>query len=122
MWYVEYDPGARVLTVRLTQQVTAANMRQIMRVHVQALSSTSGEPFRVLADLRGLAPLDREAATLFAEVKRAAAALPGYRGRAVLVDSATVALQQRRTSVEHQSDATELITPDEQEARSFLSG
>lgn len=122
MWLVEYDPSTRILTVRLRAQVGVASLRQLLRAHDQALAATGGEPFYVLVDLRGLTPLDREAANLFTDVKRAAAALPSFRRRAVLVDSPTIALQQKRTSLESQTTEGELITMDERDALAFLRG
>lgn len=120
MWFVEFDPGTQVLTLRLKAQVTSAQLRQIMRAHAQALAATGGLGFGVLADLRGLTPLDREAANLFTDVKRAGAAMPTFRRRAVLVDSPTIALQQNRTSIESDTTAEEIITSDEAEALTYL--
>ena len=68
----------------------------------------------------GLAPLDREAANLFTDVKRAGSAMPTFQRRAVLVDSPTIALQQKRTSMESDDVAREIITSDEAEAMTFL--
>ena len=122
MWSIEFDPGSRVLTLRLVSQVTALQMRGLARAHGEALAATGGEPFKILADLRGLAPLDTEAAVLFNDVRRAAKAMVGFRVRAVLTDSATVAMQQRRAMIEEGSSSkVELITMDESEARGFLS-
>jgi hypothetical protein len=120
MWFVEFDPATQILTLRLRAQVSAGHMRQIMRAHAQALASTGGLTFGVLADLRGLAPLDREAANLFTDVKRAGSAMPTFQRRAVLVDSPTIALQQKRTSMESDDVAREIITSDEAEAMTFL--
>lgn len=120
MWFVEFDPSSQILTLRLKAQVTSANLRHIMRAHAQALAATGGLPFSVMADLRGLAPLDRESANLFSDVKRAGAAMPTFQRRAVLVDSPTIALQQKRTSVESETAKDEIITSDEAEAIAFL--
>ncbi len=120
MWFVEFDPATQILTLRLRAQVSAGHMRQIMRAHAQALASTGGLTFGVLADLRGLAPLGREAANLFTDVKRAGSAMPTFQRRAVLVDSPTIALQQKRTSMESDDFAREIITSDEAEAMTFL--
>lgn len=122
MWSIELDPITHLLTLRLLQQVTVPQMRTLARAHAQALASTGGEPFKVLADLRGLTPLDVDAATIFGDVRRTASALSGFLGRAVIADSATVAMQQRRTVMEEGATAKlELITMDEAEARAFLS-
>ncbi len=120
MWCIEYDPATRVLAIRITRQVTLANVRALMRSHAQALAATGGAAFRVLADLRGLAPLDNDSAQLLSDMKRAGQALPGFKSRVVLCDSATVAMQQRRTSLEEDTATDELITFDEDEARRAL--
>lgn len=120
MWAIEYDPTTHVLAIRITRQATAAHLRALMRTHQQALAATGGAPFRVLADLRGLAPLDSETAQLLSDVKRAGQALPGFVERVVLCDSATMAMQQRRTSLQDETAKQELITFDEDEARRHL--
>ncbi len=120
MWFVEFDPATQILTLRLKAQVTSANLRQVMRAHAHALAATAGVTFSVLADLRGLAPLDRESANLFTDIKRAGAAMPAFQRRAVLVDSPTIALQQKRTSAESDTAHGEIITSDEGEAVSYL--
>lgn len=116
MWRIEYDPGQRLLTIRLTQEVREVEMRALARSHAQALEATGGQPFRVLVDLRGLHPLDLDAAAIFGDMKRVAGKLDGYKGRAVLVDSATIAMQQRNTTLEDGGDPTELITLESEEA------
>ncbi|UJR81251.1 Hypothetical protein I5071_33070 [Sandaracinus amylolyticus] len=121
MWSIEFDPSTRLMTLRLVHQVTAPQMRALSRAHASALAATGGEPFKVLGDLRGLTPLDIESASLFTELRRAAASLPGFVRRAVLTDSPTVAMQQRRSVYEEGgSRERELITLDEGEARAFL--
>lgn len=120
MWCIEYDPATHVLALRITRQATSAHLRALMRSHAQALAATGGASFRVLADLRGLAPLDNESAQLLSDVKRAGQAMPGFKNRVVLCDSATVAMQQRRTSLQDETAEQELITFDEDEARRAL--
>lgn len=123
MWSIELDPATRVLSLRLVHQVTATQMRALSRAHSQALGAALAETFRVFADLRGLAPLDSEALAVFAEVRRTASTHAGYRGRAVLTDGATVAMQQRRIALEDAASiaASELITGELAEARTFLA-
>lgn len=120
MWCIEYDPASHVLAIRVARQASAADVRALMRAHTQALAATGGASFRVLTDLRGLMPLDPESAQLFSDVKRAAQSLPGFTARVVLCDSATVAMQQRRTSLEDHTADHEVITFDENEARRHL--
>lgn len=122
MWSIEFDPTTHLMTLRLVHQITSGQMHALARAHAQALASTGGDGFRVLADLRGLTPLDLDSASIFGEVRRSAATLPGFRCRAVLTDSPTVAMQQRRTVIDEGGPRDrELITLDEDEARAFLA-
>ena len=121
MWSIEFDPTTRLMTLRLVYQVTSPQMRALARAHASALVATGGEPFKVLGDLRGLTPLDTEAATILSDLRRAAASMPGFRRRAVVTDSPTVAMQQRRSVYEEGGGrGRELVTLDEAEARAFL--
>ena len=120
MWHIEYDPDRRLLTLSMREQVFGRDMRDLSRAHARALEATAGATFRVLLDLRGLHPLDSEAADMLGDMKRVAAQLEGYLGRAVLVDSPTVAMQQRNSTIEDGGDARELITLDATKAREFL--
>lgn len=120
MWRIEYDPSQLLLTMRLREHVNAIEMRSLGQRHADALEATGGEAFRVLVDLRGLHPLDAESAGVLSDMKRVAAQLVGYRGRAVLVDSPTIAMQQHNTTFEEGGDECELITDDLEEALGFL--
>lgn len=121
MWRVEFDPDCQLLRIRLTREVDLSEMRLLARAHARALEATGGEPFRVLVDLRGLRPLDTQAAELLRDMKRVAVRLEGYRGRAVVVDSPTVAMQQHNATLEEGGDEREFITMEETQAQSFLS-
>jgi anti-anti-sigma regulatory factor len=120
MWRVDFDPDERLLTLRLAAEVEVAQMRALAQAHARALEATGGEPFCVLVDLRGLHPLDGAAADVLGDMKRVAARLDGYLGRAVLVDSPTVAMQQRNATFEDGGDDREVITMDEAVARRFV--
>jgi hypothetical protein len=115
MWRVELEPDAQLLTIAARKRLVAADVRELALAHAGALAATGGGPFRLLVDLRGLAPLDPDAVALFGELKRAAAAREGCQGVIVLADSATVAMQQRRTCVPN-----ELVTEDPVEALGHL--
>ena len=120
MWRIEYDPDSRLLSLCLTEHVTPSDMRDLARAHARALEATGLEPFRVLVDLRGLTLLDGTAADVLADMKRVAASLEGYLGRAVLVDGPTVAMQQRNTTLEDGGDDRELVTLNPMEAQRFV--
>ena len=122
MWRIEYDPDERLMRLSMRETVYGRDMRDLARAHARALEATGGAPFRVFLDLRGLHPLDGEAARILGDMKRVAARVNGYRGRAVLVDSPTIAMQQRNATVEDGGDERELITLDESAAKSFLEG
>jgi hypothetical protein len=122
MWRVEYDPGQRVLTMRLSHEIREIEMRAAASAHAQALEASGGQSFAVLVDLRGLHPLDVNAAAVLTDMKRVALAVEGYRGRAVLVDSPTVAMQQRNATLEEGGDSAELITLDADEAQRHVRG
>ncbi|MFW6051396.1 MAG: hypothetical protein ACODAU_09490 [Myxococcota bacterium] len=119
MWKISFEPDRHLLTLRLRGHVGPIQMREIAAAQAQALEATGGTSFRVLIDLRGLHPMEAEAVALFADMKRVAAAVPGYEGCAVLADSPTVAMQQHRARLE--ADTGELITMDEGEVRRFLT-
>lgn len=121
MWRIEYEPHEHQLEIYLREQVFGRDMRDLARAHARALEATGRTPFRVLVDLRGLHPLDSESSRIFADMKRVAASLPHYRGRAVIVDSPTVAMQQRNLTMEDGGDERELITRDARAAEEFLA-
>jgi len=120
VWHLVYDPAERLLTLSMREQVFGRDMRDLAKAHARALEATAGTPFRMLLDLRGLHPLDPEASEMLGDMKRVAVRLDGYRGRAVLVDSPTIAMQQRNTTIEDGGDDRELITPDPMKASEFL--
>lgn len=121
MWRIEFDPDAHRLSIRLTDHVSAAQMRELSGAHAEALESTGGEAFKVFIDLRGLFPLESEAVAVLGAMKRIASEMTGCQGFAVLADSPTVAMQQRRTRVDPDTNPDrELITLDPDQAKRFL--
>jgi len=122
VWRIEYDPDERLLRLSMRETVYGRDMRDLARAHARALEATGGASFKIFLDLRGLHPLDAEAARILGDMKRVAARVDGYEGRAVLVDSPTIAMQQRNATVEDGGDERELITLDESAARGFLDG
>ena len=121
MWIVTYEPTTRALTLRLRDHVGAAEARQLADAQIEAIEATAGTPFKVLLDLRWTQALDSDAVGTLSDLKLAAAASAGFRGLVVLVDSATIAMQQKRTSIlEAHPAAKELVTIDPDEATRAL--
>lgn len=118
MWKVRFDPDRALVVLRLVDHVGTLQMREVSEAYAEALEATGQSPFRVLVDLRGLVPLEADAAAILSHMKRLAASLPGHRGCLVLTDSPTIAMQQHRTR--GTPPATEIITMDENEARRIL--
>lgn len=122
MWRIEFDPDVHRLSIRLTDHVSASQMRELSNAHAEALEAAGGEPFELFLDLRGLFPLESEAAAILGGMKRIAAELPGCCGFAVPADSPTIAMQQRRTPLSIDTDpGRELITLDPDQAERFLA-
>lgn len=122
MWRIEVDPDEERLSLRLTDHVSASQMRELANAHVEALEHTGSAPFKVFLDLRGLFPLEADAVAILGAMKRMAAEVPGFRGLAILADSPTVAMQQRRTRVGAGTNPDrELITLHPDQAKRFLA-
>lgn len=118
MWKVRFDPDRAVVTLRLLEHVGTQQMREVSEAHARALEATAQAPFRLLVDLRGLVPLEDDAAAALSHMKRLAASQAGYRGCVVLTDSPTIAMQQHRTR--GTPTPSEVITMEADEARRFL--
>ena len=121
MWRIEYNPANSILTLRLRDHVSLADLEQMAQPYAEALGATGAATFKVFFDLRGLFPPDTQAVTYIGAFKQLAIEVKGCQGCAVLADSPTVVLQQRRTRVTAGEQAiTQLVTLDAEEARRFL--
>jgi hypothetical protein len=103
-------PGVLLVVVRGSPSI--AEMQEFVELHNRAIEEYKGAPYRVMCDLRDLQPLGPEAAAMFAQAKSFSRVRPNFQGSAVLVSSATVAMQHRRTSVEAGVMDSELISDD----------
>lgn len=107
--------------LRLWGSVKHAEMEAFVVEHNAAIDGFNAADYRVLCDLRGLSPLSPEASSAFERAKAYSAAHSSFRGSAVLVDSAVVALQHERTSTTSGVMSSELITDDEAAAHQHLA-
>ena len=121
MPYTVGTTSAGVLELRLWGSIKLAEMSAFVAEHNAAIDGFGGADYRVLCDLRGMAPLSPEASAVLEEGKAYSAAHPNFRGSAVLVDSALVALQHERTSTASGVMSTELITDDVAAAQRHLA-
>jgi hypothetical protein len=123
MWKIHFSPSERRLSIHLVAEVGAEQLHELAIAHARALESTAGQPFKVFIDVRGLFPMEPEAVTVLAEIKRVAASVEGCSGMVILADSPTVAMQQHRTRQKTRGGReAELITLDPNEATRFLAG
>jgi hypothetical protein len=115
---IESQPG--VLRFTIEGLLSAAEARAFVVAHNYAVDRMGDEDYVVFGDLRGLKPLSPECAELVEQAKRYSAGKRNFRGSAILVKDAVVALQHRRTSITGGVMATELISHSEKECREHL--
>jgi hypothetical protein len=105
---------------KLAGKLSEDEARAFVDAHNRAIDAFGRRPYRVWVDLKDLSPLSPEAAAEVELAKRYSSQKPNFLGSAVLVSSATVAMQHRRTSVSGGVSAKELISEDEAALRAHL--
>jgi len=119
-WEVAGSSTPGVLKCTFRGRLTVEEMEGFVEAHNRAVDDMQGRDYKVWVDLRDLQPLSPEAAEVMEQAKRHSAKQPNFRGSAVLVSGATVALQHRRTSTTGGVMDTEFISDDEQACLRFL--
>jgi hypothetical protein len=119
-WAVDTKSEPGLLRLELEGRLTVEEARAFVEAHNEAIRQYRGRPYQVWVDLTKLVPLSAEAAAVVELSKRFSSGQPNFRGSAVLVASATVAMQHRRTSVNGGVMGTELISDDEGALRAHL--
>jgi hypothetical protein len=117
---VDTDSRAGQLHFMLEGLLTAAEARAFVAAHNRAVDELSDRDYVVFGDMRAARPLSLECAEIIEQAKRYSAGKRNFRGSAILVKDAVVALQHRRTSVSGGVTATELISHSEEECREHL--
>ena len=112
-WTVDYKTRPGIVHMTLTGTLTVDDMRAFLAAHNAAVDAMGGRDYRVFVDIRGLVPLAANATELMEQAKAYSNAHDNFRGSAVLVNSATIGLQHRRTSIGGRVIDTELISDDE---------
>jgi hypothetical protein len=119
-WAVDAKSEPGLLRLKLEGRLTVEEARAFVDAHNEAIRQYRGRPYQVWVDISELLPLSIEAAAVVELSKRFSSQQPNFRGSAVLVASATVALQHRRTSIDGGVMGTELISEDEGALRAHL--
>ena len=110
-WNVDSStPG--VLRLTLEGRFTVDEMMAFVTAHNRAIDEYLSSDYKVWCDISKLLTLGLECAALFEKAKQYSNLHSNFRGSAVLVSSAVVALQHRRTSLEGGVMNTELISQD----------
>lgn len=108
---VKRKPG--ILWLRLEGVFAIEEMAAFVSAHNAAIDAFGGKDYKVFCDIRRLQPLSPECAAALEQAKRYSNQHLNFRGSAVLVSSATIALQHRRTSTSGGVMTTELISENE---------
>jgi hypothetical protein len=96
----------------LDGRLTVEEMTAFVDAHNRAIDQYGGHDYKVWCDISKLHTLSPECAQLFEKAKQYSSGHRNFRGSAVLIASAVVAMQHRRTSVDGGVMSTELISPD----------
>jgi hypothetical protein len=119
-WKVDATSEPGVLRLTLIGNISEEEMRAFVLEHNSTIDAYAGADYKVWCDISQMRPLGQAAANLLESAKKHSASKPNFRGSAVKVSSATVALQHRRTSIGGGVMSTELISDDEDELRAHL--
>jgi hypothetical protein len=120
-WHVDGTSTPGLLKIRLEGTLSTAEMRAFVDAHNAAIDALKGAEYHVWVDLRKLLPLGPEATELMEVAKRHSVSNPSFRGSAVHVASATVAMQHKRTTMAVGATDTELISEDETVLRAHIA-
>lgn len=112
-WRVDAIQRPGIVWLELDGSFNVEEMRAFANAHDQAIENLGGRDYKVFCDIRGMQPLAPECAELFERCKRFSASRSNFRGSAVHVASAIVAMQYRRTSVASGVADTELQSEEE---------
>ena len=109
-WNVDATSTPGVLRLTLSGRLTLDEMTAFVDAHNGAIDGYGDSDYKVWCDISTLLTLSPECAHLFEKAKQYSNAHRNFRGSAVLVAGAVVALQHRRTSVDGGVISTELIS------------
>jgi len=111
-WNVDATSTPGILRLILDGRLTLDEMTAFVDAHNRAIDSYGGRDYKVWCDISKLLTLSPECAHVLEKAKHYSNAHRNFRGSAVLVASAVVALQHRRTSADSGVLSTEMISQD----------
>jgi hypothetical protein len=111
-WNVDATSTPGILRLTLDGRLTLDEMTAFVDAHNRAIDDYHDRDYKVWCDISKLLTLSQECAHMFEKAKHYSNAHRNFRGSAVLVASAVVALQHRRTSVDGGVMSTEMISQD----------
>jgi len=111
-WNVDATSTPGILRLTLDGRLTLDEMTAFVDAHNHAIDSYGGRDYKVWCDISKLLTLSPECAHVLEKAKHYSNAHRNFRGSAVLVASAVVALQHRRTSADSGVLSTEMISQD----------
>jgi len=111
-WNVDATSTPGILRLTLEGRFTLDEMAAFVEAHNRAIDDYGDSDYKVWCDISKLLTLSQECTQLFERAKLYSNAHKNFRGSAVLVTNAVVALQHRRTSFESGVMPTELISQD----------
>jgi hypothetical protein len=111
-WNVDATSTPGILRLTLDGRLTLDEMTAFVDAHNRAIDDYRDRDYKVWCDISKLLTLSQECAHMFERAKHYSNAHRNFRGSAVLVASAVVALQHRRTSVDGGVMSTEMISQD----------
>ena len=110
-WNVDTStPG--LLRLTLEGRLSCEEMSAFVTAHNRAIDAFGASDYKVWCDLSRMLTLDQECVRLFERAKLYSNSHKNFRGSAVLVASALIAAQHRRTSLDGGVMSTELISQD----------
>jgi hypothetical protein len=113
-WQIDPTTTPGILRMSLAGRFTSEEMVAFVEAHNLAIDGYGGADYKVWCDISKLLTLDPECARLLEKAKQYSSAHANFRGSAVLVASALIAMQHRRTSLDGGVMSTELISQDVQ--------
>jgi hypothetical protein len=111
-WNVDTVATPGILRLRLEGRMSVEEMTTFVEAHNRAVDGYGTQDYKVWCDISKLQTLEPECTRLFERAKAYSSGRRNFRGASVLVASAMIAMQHRRTSADSGVASSELISQD----------